>query len=95
MICILISLDTYISDTSRCSHTLNRVRSKIRALSVWLDHVNEGWDPSEVDDGVVVVDENGGDVFRSGSGEGGDVREEFVSPDLHSIVEQRVALPIV
>ena len=48
-----------------------------------------------MDNGVVVVDGNGGDVFRSGSGEGGDVREEFVSPDLHSVVEQRVALPIV
>ena len=73
---------------------LNRVRSKIRALSIWLNHVDEGWDPSKVDDGVVVVDGNGGDVFRSGGGEGGDVREEFVSPDLHSVVEQRVTLPI-
>ena len=47
-----------------------------------------------MDDGVVVVGGNGGDVFRGGSGESGDVREEFVSPDLHGIVEQRVALPI-
>ena len=47
-----------------------------------------------MDDGVVVVNGNGGDAFRSGSGEGGDVREEFISPDLHSVVEQRVSLPI-
>ena len=94
MICVLISLDAHISDTSRCSHTLNGVRSKIRALSVWLNHVDKGWDPSKVDDGIVVVDMNSGDIFRSGSGEGGDVREEFVSPDLHSVAEQRVALPV-
>ena len=94
MICVLVSLDAYVSDTSRCSHTLNRVRSKIRALPVWLDHVDEGWDPSKVDDGVVVVNGNGGDVVGSSSGEGGDVREELVSPDLHGVIEQRVALPI-
>ena len=73
---------------------MNRVRSKVRALSIWLDHVDEGWNPSKVDNGVVVVDGNGGDVFGGGSGEGGDVREELVSPDLHSIIEQRVALPV-
>ena len=73
---------------------LDRVRSKIRALSVWLDHVDEGWDPGEVDDGIVIVDGDGGDIFRGGSGEGGDIREELVSPDLHSIAEQRVTLPI-
>ena len=94
MICVLISLDAYISDTSRRSHTLNQVRSKVRALSVWLDHVDKGWDPSKVDDGVVVIDGNGGDIFRSGSGKGGDVRKKFISPDLHGIVEQRVVLPI-
>ena len=94
MICVLVSLDAYVSDTSRCSHTLNGVRSKIRALSVWLNHVDKGWDPSKVDDSVVVVGGNGGDVFRGGSGEGGDVRKEFVSPDFHSVIEQRVALPI-
>ena len=93
MVCVLIDLDAYISDTRR-SHPLNGVRSKIRALSIWVDHVDEGWDPSKMDDGVVVVNGNGGDIFRSGSGEGGDVREEFVSPDLHSVVEQRVVLPI-
>ena len=47
-----------------------------------------------MNDGVVVIDGNGGDIFRGGSGEGGDVREELVSPDFHSIVEQRVLLPI-
>ena len=94
MICVLISLDAHVSDTSRCSHALNGVRSKIRALSVRLDHVDKGWDPSKVDDGIVVVDGNGGDIFRSGGGEGDNVGEELISPDLHSIVEQRVALPI-
>ena len=73
---------------------MNGVRSKIRALPIWLNHVDERGDPSKVDDRVVVVDGNGGDVFRSGSGEGGDVRKELVSPDLHSVVEQRVTLPI-
>ena len=94
MVCVFVSLDAYISDTSRCSHTPNRVRSKIRALSVWLNHVDEGWDPSQVDDGVVVVDGNGRDIFRSSSGEGGDIRKEFISPNLHSVIEQRVSLPI-
>ena len=94
MICVLISLDAHVSDTSGCSHAPNGVRSKIRALSVRLDHVDEGWDPSKVNNGVVIVNGNGGDIFRSGGGEGGDVREEFVSLDLHSIVEQRVSLPI-
>ena len=47
-----------------------------------------------MDDGVVIVDGNGGDVFRSGGGESGDVREELVCPDFHSIVEKRVVLPI-
>ena len=47
-----------------------------------------------MDDGVVIVDGNGGDVFRSGGGESGDVREELVGPDLHRIIEQRVPLPI-
>ena len=73
---------------------MNRVRSKVRALSVWLDHVYEGWDPSKVDDGVVVVDGNGGDILRSGSGESGDVGKELVGPDLHSVIKQRVTLPI-
>ena len=73
---------------------MNRVRSKVRALPIGLNHVNERWDPSKVDDGIVVVDGNGGDIFRSGSGEGGDVREELVSPDLHSVIKQRVTLPI-
>ena len=95
MICIFISLDTYISDTSRCGHTLNRVRSKIRALSVWLNHVDKGGDPSKMDDGVVVVDGDGGNIFRGGTRECGDVREKLVSPDLHSIIEKRVTLPIV
>ena len=72
----------------------NRVRSKVRALSIWLDHVDEGWDPSKVDDGIVIVDGNGGDVFRSGGREGGDVGKELVSPDFHGVVEQRVTLPI-
>ena len=73
---------------------MNRVRSKVRALSVWLDHVDEGWNPGKMDDGVVVVNGNGRDIVGSSSGEGGDVREEIVSPDLHGIVEQRIALPI-
>ena len=73
---------------------MNGVRSKIRALSVWLDHVDKRWDPSKVDDSVIIVDGNGGDILGGGGGEGGDVREELVSPDLHSIVEQRVALPV-
>ena len=95
MICILISLDAHISDTSRCSHTLDRVRSKIRALSVWLNHVNKRGDPGQVNNGVIVVNGNGGNVFRGGSGEGGNIREELVSPDLHSVIEKRVTLPIV
>ena len=66
---------------------MNGVRSKVRALSIWLDHVDEGWDPSKVDDGVVIVNGNGGDILRGGGGEGGDVREEFVSPDLHSVIK--------
>ena len=73
---------------------MNRVRSKVRALPIWLNHIDEGWDPSKVDNGVVIVDGNGGDVLRSGSGKGGDVGKELVSPDLHSVVEQRVPLPI-
>ena len=94
MISILINLDAYVSDTSRCSHILNRVGSKIRALSIRLNHVDKRGDPSKMDNGVVCVNGNGRDVFRSGSGEGGDIREEFVSPDLHSIIKQRVTLPI-
>ena len=47
-----------------------------------------------MNDGVVVVDENGGDVFGCGMREGCDVREKLVSLDLHSIIENRVALPI-
>ena len=94
MICILISLDTHVSDTSRCGYTLDRVRSKIRALSVRLNHVDERRDPSKMDNGVVSVDRNSGDVFRGGRGEGDNVREKLVSPDFHSIIEERVALPI-
>ena len=73
---------------------MDRVRSKIRALSIWLNHVDKRGDPSKMNDGVVVVDGNGGDIFRSGGGEGGDVREEFVGPDLHGVIKQRVTLPI-
>ena len=47
-----------------------------------------------MDDGIVIVDGNGGDIFRGGSGEGGDIREELVSPDLHSVIKQGVTLPI-
>ena len=65
---------------------LNWVRSKVRALPIWLNHVDEGWDPSKVNDGIVVVDGNSGNVFGGGSGESSDVGEELVSPDLHSIV---------
>ena len=73
---------------------MNGVGSKIRALSVGLDHVNKGGDPSKVDDGIVVVDGDGRNVVRSGGGEGGDVGKELVSPNLHSVVEQGVTLPI-
>ena len=74
---------------------LNRVRSKVRALPIRLNHVDKGRDPSKVDNGIIVVDRYGGDVLRGGVGEGGDVREELVSLDLHSIIKKRVALPIV
>ena len=94
MICVLISLDAYVSDTSRCSHTLNRIRSKIRALSVWLNHVDKRGDPGKVDNGVVFVDVNGGSIFGSGGGEGNNVGEKLISPDLHGVVKQRVMLPI-
>ena len=93
MVYVLIGLDAYVSDTRR-DRTLNKIRSKIRALSIWLDHVDERWDPSKVDDGIVVVDGNGGDVLRGGGREGGNVREEFVSPVLHRVVKQGVSLPI-
>ena len=73
---------------------LNRVRSKVRALSVWLDHVDEGWDPSKMDNGVVCIDGDGGDILRGGGREGGDVGEELISPDLHGVIKQRVTLPI-
>ena len=73
---------------------MNRVRSKIRALPIWLNHIDERWDPGEVNDGVVVVNGNGGDVLRSGSGESGDVGKELVGPDLHGVIKQRVTLPI-
>ena len=73
---------------------MNGVRSKIRALPIRLNYVDKGGDPGKVDDGVVVVDGNGGDVFRSGSGESGDIGEELVSPDFHRIIEQGVPLPI-
>ena len=41
MIYVLISLDAHVSNTSRCAHTQDRVRSKVRALSVGLDHVDK------------------------------------------------------
>ena len=47
-----------------------------------------------MDDGVVFVDVNGGNVLGSGSGEGDDVGEKFIGPDLHGVVKQRVLLPI-
>ena len=94
MISVLINLDAHIGDTSRCSHALNRVWSKIRALPIRLDHVDEGGDPGKMDDGIVVVGGDGGNVVRGSSGKGGDVREELVSPDLHSVIEQGVALPV-
>ena len=93
MICVLIGLDAYVSDTRR-DHVLNGVRSKVRALSVWLDHVDKGGDPSKVDNGIVFIDVDGGNVVRGGSGEGDDVGKKFISPDFHSVVEQRMALPI-
>ena len=52
-----------------------------------MDHVDEGWNPSKVDDGVVIVDGNGGDILGGGGGEGGDIREELISPDLHSVIK--------
>ena len=64
----------------------------IRALSVWLNHVDEGWDPSKVDDAIVFVNVNGGNVVRGGSGEGDDVGKKLISPDLHSVIKQGVAL---
>ena len=90
---ILVSLDAHVSDT-RCSHALNRVWSKIRALPIRLDHVDEGGDPGKMNDGIVVVDRDGGNIFGGGGGESGDIREKLVSPDLHRIAEQRVSLPI-
>ena len=87
MISVLISLDAHVSDTSRCSHALDRVWSKIRALPIRLDHVDEGGDPGKVDDGIVVVDGDGGNVVGGGSGEGSDIREELVSPDFHGVIE--------
>ena len=45
MINIFVSLDAHVSDTSRHSHTLNRVRSEIRPLPIGLDHVNKGGNP--------------------------------------------------
>ena len=94
MICILINLDANICHVTRSSHALNRVGSNVRAFSVWLDHVDKRRDPSKVDNQVIVVNGDGGNVFRSGCGEGCDIQQEFVSPDLHSITEQRVSLPI-
>ena len=94
MISILISLDAHIGDTNRCSHILNGVRSKIRALPIRLDHVDKRRDPSKVDNGIVVIDGNGRDVVRCGTREGCDIREELISPDFHSIVENRVVLPV-
>ena len=60
-----------------------------------LDHVDKRRNLGKMDDGVVCVNRDDGDIFRGGRGEGGDVRKELVSPDLHSIIEERVALPIV
>ena len=47
-----------------------------------------------MDNGIVIVNGNGGDIFRGGR-EGSDVREELISPDLHSVIKEGVVLPIV
>jgi hypothetical protein len=88
VVSILIDLDTSISDTKlRGSRDTDEVGCDVGALTVSLDHVNEGGDPSKVDDGVVVVNRDGREVIGCSVGKGSDGRHQVVSPSFYSIGE--------
>src|SRR5947208_2897581 len=72
---VLVSLHTSISDTKMGrGRNADESGCNVGTLSVPLDHVNEGGDPGKVDDGVVVVDRDGGEIVGCGVGESSDGR---------------------
>jgi hypothetical protein len=92
---VFVSLYTSISDTEmRRGGDTDESGCDVRAFSVSVDHVDEGGDPGKVDDGVVVVNGNRGEVIGCGVGESDDGGHEIVSPGFHGVREQGVGFPI-
>ena len=58
---VFVCLYSSIGDTElRRGGYMNEGRCNVGAFSVLLDAVSEGLDPCKVDDGIVVIDGNGG-----------------------------------
>jgi hypothetical protein len=105
MVSVLIYLHTSISDTDIRGtkgamleggrDMLNEVGGDVGTLSIGLNEVDEGGDPGKVNDGIVLFGGDGGCVVWCHVSKGFDGWHEFVSPDLHAVQEDRVALLVM
>jgi hypothetical protein len=59
----------------------------VGTLSVSIDHVDKARDPSKVNDGVVVIDRDRGEVVGCGVGESGDSGHDIICPSLYGVRE--------
>jgi hypothetical protein len=92
---VLVSLHTSISDTKMGrSGNADEGWCDVRTLAVSVDHVDEARDPGKVDDRIVVVDRDRGEIVRCGVGESNDGGHDIISPSLHSVREQGISFPI-
>jgi hypothetical protein len=92
---VFISLHTSISDTKmRRSRDADEGWCNVGALAVPINHIDEGGDPGKVNDGVIVVDRDGGEVIGCGVGKGFDGGHDVICPSFHGVREQRVSFPI-
>jgi hypothetical protein len=95
MIGVLVSLHTSISDTKMGrGGNADEGGCDVGALAVSVDHVDKARDPGKMDDGIVVVDRDRGEIVRRGVGKGNDSGHDVVSPSLHGVREQGVSFPI-
>ena len=69
-------------------------RCDVGAFSILLDAVGEGLDPGEVDNGVVIVDRDGGQVIGCDMSEGFNGRHQVVSPSFHGVRQFGVSLAV-
>jgi hypothetical protein len=92
---VLVSLYTSISNAKMGrGWDADESGCDVGALAVSVNHVDKARDPGKMDDGIVVVDRDRGEVVRCGVSKGSDGGHDIVSPSLHSVREQGVSFPI-